>query len=604
MRPPVDTLECDILVLGSGGAGLFAALRAGDVDPRLTVVMATKGLAGKSGCTRMVQGGFNAVLDPADSLERHFADTLEGGAFLNDQDLAWALVEGAPKRIQELESRFGVFFDRDASGKIHQKPFAGQSFDRTVHRGDLTGIEIVSRLRDQLFARPVTVLEETRAVDLLSADDGAVAGALLLDMRTGRFLAVSAAAVLSGTGGGAPIYKISAPALEKTGDGVAACYRAGARLIDMEMMQFHPTGLLAGPSRVTGSVLEEGLRGAGGRLYNGLGERFMARYDPERMERATRDVVARAGYSEIMAGRGTPNGGVYLDVSHLGFEFVATRFPGMRERVLAVGRDLAKEPVEVSPTAHFHMGGVKIDPDGFTNLPGLFAAGEDAGGVHGANRLGGNGVAESIVYGARVGAAMAQWVREPGRRRPAVSAARVDALVARATRWLGRDGEKPARLRAELRELMWQKAGLIRSGPDLEAALAGLADIRERLERAGVRGGLAYNLAWHDALNVENMLVVAELLVQSALIRTESRGSHFRSDYPERDDARWLANVYVERGADGAPRFELRPVSLHRLRPGEARGAGVPGQRARDGELREDSGRRDGVPAARAGGGG
>jgi succinate dehydrogenase/fumarate reductase flavoprotein subunit len=575
-RPIVETLDCDLLILGSGGAGLFGALRATDVDPRLRVVMATKGLAGKSGCTRMVQGGYNAALSVEDSVERHFADTLKGGAFINDQDLAWALVEDAPKRIHELEGRFGVFFDRDERGRIHQKAFAGQSFDRTVHRGDLTGIEIVSRLRDQLFARPVTVLEETRAVDLLLADDGAVAGALLLDMRTGRFLAVSAGAVLSGTGGGAPIYKISAPALEKTGDGVAACYRAGARLVDMEMMQFHPTGLLAGASRVTGSVLEEGLRGAGGHLVNGLGERFMARYDPERMERATRDIVARAGYSEIMAGRGTPNGGVFLDVSHLGFDFVCRAFPGMRERVLTVGRDLAKEAVEVSPTAHFHMGGVKIDPDGVTNLEGLFAAGEDAGGVHGANRLGGNGVAESVVYGARVGGAMAGWVGRPGGRRRAARGSQAEALAARACRWLSRDGERPSRLRADVRDLMWQKAGLVRTGADLQACLDGLGEIRERLERAGVRGSPAYNLAWHDALNVENMLVVADLLIRSALVRTESRGSHFRSDFPERRDDEWLKNVYVERGPDGEPRLSVRPASLHRMTPEQAARAGAP----------------------------
>jgi succinate dehydrogenase / fumarate reductase flavoprotein subunit/fumarate reductase flavoprotein subunit len=573
--PAIEALDCDVLILGSGGAGLFAALRASDLDPRLRVVMATKGLAGKSGCTRMVQGGYNAALSPEDSVERHLADTLTGGAFLSDQELAWTLVVEAPQRLRELESRFGVFFDRDASGRIHQKAFAGQSFDRTVHRGDLTGIEIVSRLRDQLFARPVTVLEETRAVELLADDDGRVAGALLLDMRTGRFVAASAPAVLSATGGGAPIYKISAPALEKTGDGVAACYRAGADLVDMEMMQFHPTGLLAGPSRVTGSVLEEGLRGAGGRLYNGLGERFMARYDPERMERSTRDVVARGGYSEIMAGRGTPNGGVLIDVSHLGVEFVATRFPGMRERVLTIGKDLAKEPVEVSPTAHFHMGGVRIGPDGFTNLEGLFAAGEDAGGVHGANRLGGNGVAESIVFGARVGAAMARWVGA-GRTRPRARASRVEALATRACRWLGREGERPSRLCAEVRDLMWQKAGLIRSGPELTEALAGLAALRDRVERCGVRGAPAYNLAWHDALNVENMLVVADLLVRSALARTESRGAHFRSDCPARDDARWLVNLHVQRGRDGEPVLRETPVALHRMAPDQARDARVP----------------------------
>lgn len=503
------------------------------------------------------------MLSPEDSVEMHFQDTIKGGAFLNDQDLAWALVNDAPRRIYELESKVGCFFDRDEHGRIHQKAFAGQSFDRTVHRGDLTGIEIVSRLRDQLFARGVTILEETRAVDLLTAENGRVVGALLLDMRSGEFIAATARATLLATGGGAAICKISAPSLEKTGDGVGAAYRAGAEFVDMEMLQFHPTGLLAGNSRLTGSVLEEGLRGAGGILRNALGERYMERYDPQRLERATRDVVARAGYMEIMAGRGTPQGGVLIDVSHLGFQFVCEAFAGMRERVLTIGRDLAREPVEVSPTAHFHMGGVKINTECETNLPGLFAAGEDAGGVHGANRLGGNGVCESIVFGARAGNALARWVESqpllPYRQQ------QVEAIVARVTRWFGQTGERPARLRQEIRQLVWEKAGVVRNGPDLEECLVRLQEIRWRLERAGVSGPRQYNLAWNDAMNVENMLVVAELLVRSALMRTESRGSHYRTDCPQTDPA-WVKNVFARRGETGMELF-TRPVSLHRITP-------------------------------------
>src|SRR5688572_30799573 len=283
-----------------------------------------------------------------------------------------------------------------------QKPFAGQTFDRTVHRGDLTGIEIMSRLKDQLLARDnVHRLEEHRGVDLvLTPDRTEVAGAVLLDMRTGELILARARAILVATGGGATMYKIAAPSLEKSGDGVAMAWRAGARLVDLEMMQFHPTGLLAGCSRLTGSVLEEGLRGAGGHLKNGLGERYMGRYDPERLERSTRDVVSRSSFMEIMAGRGSANDGVYIDVSHLGAREVERMFPGMVERCRSVGFDLANEPVEVSPTAHFHMGGIAIDTECHANLVGLYAAGEDASGVHGANRLGGNGVAESIVFGA------------------------------------------------------------------------------------------------------------------------------------------------------------------------------------------------------------
>ena len=556
-------LSCDILIVGSGGAGLFAAIRAYDNNPKLNVVMATKGLVGKSGCTRMVQGGYNAVLNANDSLEMHFQDTIKGGGFLNDQELAWVLVNEAPQRIYELESRFGCFFDRDAQGRIHQKPFAAQSFDRTIHRGDLTGIEIVSRLRDQLFRRGVTVLEETRAVELLTDQGGSVVGALLLDSRTGEFIVANARATLTATGGGAALCKISAPSLEKTGDGVAMAYRAGAELMDMEMLQFHPTGLLAGKSRLTGSVLEEGLRGSGGYMRNAQGERYMERYDPVRKERATRDVVSRASYMEIMAGRGTANGGVWIDVSHLGFENVCRAFPGMRERVLIIGKDLAKEPIEVSPTAHFHMGGLRIDVDCASTLPGLFAAGEDAAGVHGSNRLGGNGVAESIVFGARAGNSLAEWVEEHPLRSPRQS--QVEEIVRRATRWFGQGGERPAALRDEIRQIIWEKVGLVRTGKEMDECLGLLQGLRERLDRAAVGGPRQYNLAWQDAMNVANMLDVSELLAQSALTRTESRGSHYRADFPQTDPA-WIVNVLVRRG-DSGMEIRTRPVSLTRVTP-------------------------------------
>ena len=560
-----ETLTCDVLILGSGGAGLMAALHAYDADPRLHIVLVAKGLVGKSGCTRLVQGGFNAVLHPADSVELHFRDTIRGGQFLNNQELAWELVTGAPRVIHELETKVGCFFDRGPDGCIHQKPFAGQSFDRTVHRGDLTGIEIVSRLHDQLFARGITFLDETRAVALVPAPAGdRIAGALLLDQRSGRFTLARAKVVVLATGGGPRMYKYSAPALEKTGDGYALAYRAGAVLIDMEMMQFHPTGLLAGASRLSGMVLEEGLRGAGGRLYNAQGERFMARYDPERLERSTRDVVARASYLEIMAGRGTPAGGVLLDVSHLGAEFVRRSFPGMVRRCAEVGYDLTRGPVEVTPTAHFHMGGVKIDRDCRCNLPGLLVAGEDAGGIHGANRLGGNGVADSTVFGARAGETAAALCTE----RPL---APIDLAAARAAQEaalcpLGREGENPFALRDALQTVMWERVGLVRDAAGLRAALAALAELAERAERTGVRGGPRWNLAWQQALDVQNLVLVARLTAAAALYREESRGSHYRSDFPARDDARWLVNVHQQRQAP-AERIWDEPVALTRLRP-------------------------------------
>jgi succinate dehydrogenase / fumarate reductase flavoprotein subunit/fumarate reductase flavoprotein subunit len=339
----------------------MACLHALDTDPGLKVGLAVKGLAGKSGCTRMVQGGFNAVLSANDSVDLHFADTIRGGAFLNDQELAWLLVNRAPQVIFELETRVGCFFDRNPDGSIHQKAFAGQQFDRTVHRADLTGIEIVSKLRDALFDLPVTVLEEHRAIDLLLGPGGEVAGAVLLDLRGGEFKVARARCVIVGTGGAATMFKLATPSLEKSGDGVAMCLRAGLECVDMEMMQFHPTGIIAGRARLTGMILEEGLRGAGAHLRNGLGERFMERYDPVRMERSTRDLVSRASFLEIQAGRGTPGGGVWLDASHLGADFVEGSFPGMCERMALLGKDLAREPVEVTPTAHFHMGGIRID---------------------------------------------------------------------------------------------------------------------------------------------------------------------------------------------------------------------------------------------------
>ena len=369
----MDEIETDILILGAGGAGLLAALHALEISPKLKIAIAVKGLLGQSGCTRMVQGGYNAVLNPADSLDRHFADTIKGGAWINHQELAWKLVEEAPRRIIELENKSGCLFDRNPDGTIHQKPFAGQSFDRTVHRGDLTGIEIMSNLRDSILETDIQVLQECRGLELVKAD-GRIAGAILLEIRTGRLIFARAKATLLATGGGATMYRISSPSLEKSGDGMAMAWRAGASFVDMEMLQFHPTGLLVGDSIATGGLLEEGLRGAGAQLYNGLGERFMERYDPQRLERATRDVISRSSFLEIAAGRGTPSNGVYLDATHLGEAFLLENFPGMVERCADHGFDLLHDRVEVSPSAHYQMGGVQIDVDCRTNLEGLFVA--------------------------------------------------------------------------------------------------------------------------------------------------------------------------------------------------------------------------------------
>src|SRR5258707_5959094 len=315
----METLDTDILILGAGGAGLFAALHAKQANPDLDVTIAVKGLLGKCGCTRMVQGGYNVALAPGDSAERHFMATIEGGGWLNDQDLAWLLVTTAPKRIRELENSLGCFFDRNPDGTIHQKAFAGQTFDRTVHKGDLTGIEIINRLAEQVWARDIQRLEEHRAVALIRAGDGdALAGVLMIDMRTGEFVFVQARAVLLATGGGPTMYKYHTPSGDKSCDGMAMALQAGLTLRDMEMVQFHPTGLLAGSdTRMTGTVLEEGLRGAGGYLLGGDGQRLLHQYD-DRLERATRDIGSRAMLAELDRGNTTPNGGLWIDMRHLG----------------------------------------------------------------------------------------------------------------------------------------------------------------------------------------------------------------------------------------------------------------------------------------------
>ena len=562
----IDVVETDILILGAGGAGLTAALHAADVSSALSIAVVVKGLFGRAGCTRMVQGGYNAVLTPPDSLEAHLMDTLNGGGWINDQEMVWRLVTEAPGRVLELESSYGCLFDRNAAGRIHQKPFAGQTHDRTVHKGDLTGIEIMNRLTEQAQARPaIRPFEECRAVELLRDDDGRAAGALLLDIRTGRFVAVRATATLLAMGGGPTMYRVIACSADKAADGIALAYRAGLTLRDMEMIQFHPTGLVIPGSLMTGALLEEGLRGAGGQLRNGRGERFMERYDPVRLERSTRDLVSRASFLEVTEGRGTRNGGVWIDVSHLGAEVVERNFRGMVRRCRDFGRDLARGPVEVGPTAHFLMGGVVVDPDCRTALEGLFAAGEDTGGVHGANRLGGNGVAESTVFGGIAGDVMAAFVA--GRSRPRVSPAALEAAAARATAPLGQGGAAEVyEIQRELRDVMWERAGLVRDAEGLVVAAATVERLAERLTTAGVPGHGSLNTAWQDWLNIDSQLTAARLIIASALTRRESRGAHWRRDFPV-SAATPPVSVRVAAGADGAPRVWTEPVAMTRAQP-------------------------------------
>ncbi len=566
----IERHQTDLLILGSGGAGLLAALHAHDKDPSLEITVAVKGLLGKSGCTRMVQGGYNVALAPGDSLERHFMDTIEGGKWLNHQDLAWRLVEGAVERIVELENRWGCFFDRNADGRLHFKAFAGQTVDRTVHKGDLTGIEIINRLAEQVWARGIARMEEHRALALIPSRDGQrLSGVLMLDIRTGTFRFVAAKAVLLATGGGPTMYLYHTPSGDKSCDGLAMALRAGLKLRDMEMVQFHPTGLIAGvDTRITGTIIEEGLRGAGGHILDGAGERFMHKYDP-RNERATRDVVSRGMYDQMKAGRTGPNGGVFITMAHLDPEMVRRQFKGMVTRCADVGFDLVSGRVEVVPTAHYMMGGVVYGLDCRTSLPALFAAGEDTGGVHGANRLGGNGVANSTVFGGIAGEAMAAFARTEG----AIvepDDATIEAAVSDALRPFSRKPGDLNQLRERLYRLMWDDVGIIRSEESLIRGGKALEDLAEELGETGLADtGRAFNLTWADWLSLDSLILTSRAIAAAALRRDDSRGAHYRSDFPGTGPLDRSENTFVTLEG-GHIAVTTEPVAFTRVRPGES----------------------------------
>jgi fumarate reductase flavoprotein subunit len=571
MAAAIDQLATDILVLGAGGAGLFAALHAHKANPSLDITIAVKGLLGKCGCTRMVQGGYNVALNPADSLERHFMDTIEGGKWLNDQELAWRLVTTAVERVHELENELGCFFDRNPDGTLHQKAFAGQSFDRTVHKGSLTGIEIINRLMEQVLASGTARLEEHRAIALVPDSAGErLAGVLLVDMRTGAFRLVRAKAVLLATGGGPTMYLYHTPSGDKSCDGMAMALRAGLPLLDMEMVQFHPTGLLAGgvETRLTGTIIEEGLRGAGGHLLDGAGDRFMHRYDAKE-ERATRDIVSRAMFEEMRAGRTGPNGGLFITMRHLDPKMVRRDFKGMVDRCRDVGFDLVGGLVEVVPTAHYMMGGVAFAPDCRTELAGLFAAGEDTGGVHGANRLGGNGVANSTVFGGIAGDAMAAWVETEGLLAEPDQAV-VAAAVERALVPFDRPAGDLNAIRERLYRLMWDDVGIIRDGAGLRGADKALAGLADELRASGVPvTDRRFNLTWHDWLNLESQILVSRAICAAALARDDSRGAHFRTDFPATGALDQSANTVVRLDGERLA-VTTRPVAFSRVRPGQS----------------------------------
>ncbi len=566
------TLDTDILILGAGGAGMFAALHAHQANPDLRIAIVAKGLLGKCGCTRMVQGGYNVALSPGDSLERHFMDTIIGGKWLPHQEMAWTLVETAIVRVRELENELGCFFDRNPDGSLHHKAFAGQTFDRTVHKGDLTGVEIINRLMEKIRALPLTGLEEHRALGLLPDRSGErIGGVLMVDMRSGEFRLVRARAVLLATGGGPSMYRYHTPSGDKSMDGLAMALRLGLPLRDMEMVQFHPTGLLAGENtRMTGTILEEGLRGAGGYLLNGNGHRFMQDYDPA-AERSTRDIVSRSMYNEMRAGRGTPLGGIYLTLSHLDPDAVRAKFPGMVRRCSDCGFDLINDRVEVVPTAHYLMGGLLCDVHTRTRIKGLYVAGEDAGGMHGANRLGGNGVANSTVFGGIAGETMAADLAADDEWGGLVELDpdAIDRERDRALRPLHIPAGNLSVLRQRLMDLMWTEAGIIRTREGLERGKAGIRALRQDLDHTGIGGGqsLAFNLSWHDWLNLENLLDLSEVICQAALARENSRGAHYREDFTAPGDLASSTFTVIQRDQADLTVSQW-PVEFTLIRPG------------------------------------
>lgn len=570
LKNDIDRHDTDILILGTGGAGMFAALHAQQTAPAGTkITIAVKGLIGKCGCTRMVQGGYNVAMGGGDTVERHFMDTISGGKWLPNQDMAWKLCEQAVVRVRELENEVGCFFDRNPDGSLHQKAFAGQTADRTVHKGDLTGIEIINRLMEQVLSRPIEKLQEHRAIGLIPTKDGtALAGVLFIDMRTGKFRFVRAKAVMMGTGGGPTMYKYHTPSGDKTMDGLAMALRAGLPLRDMEMVQFHPTGLLAGDhTKMTGTVLEEGLRGAGGQLLNGSDQRFMFDSDA-RGERATRDVVSRGIYAEMRKNNTSENGGVYISMAHLGPDNVRKKFSGMVKRCADSGFDLAAGKVEVVPTAHYFMGGVVVDADTRTEMEGLYVAGEDAGGAHGSNRLGGNGVANSTVYGGVAGEVMGRDIR-------AINALRdpdetvLSAEIERAQQPFSKKPENIQVLRHNLQETMWEDVGVMRTEYGMERGIKRVQGISDELMTVGVdSSNLAFNLTWHDWLNMRSLCDVSDVIAKAGIARENSRGAHFREDFPEPGDMESSYFTVARKSGDEVD-VTREPVQFTIVKPGE-----------------------------------
>ena len=550
-----ETTTTDVLVLGAGGAGLRAAIAAAEGGARVLVVC--KSLLGKAH-TVMAEGGVAAAMHNVayqDTWEVHFADTMKGGKLINDWRAAELHARESPERVLELE-RWGAVFDRTWQGRIHQRPFGAHTYPRLAHIGDRTGLELLRTLQDRaVHTERVDVHMETTVFKLLKSD-GRVSGALAYRRADGGLILYRCAAIVLASGGAGKMYRVTSNSWESTGDGTAMAYDAGAELRDMEMVQFHPTGMVW-PAGVRGILVTEGVRGEGGVLRNRDGERFMERYDHERMELSSRDIVARAINSEVGAGRGSPHGGAFLDITHRKPEYIKAKLPSMYEQFLKLANvDITRQPMEVAPTIHYAMGGVRVDAETCAaSVPGLFAAGEVASGLHGANRLGGNSLSDLLVFGKRAGEAAAESAgKTSGAGAGSLDEQEVDGAIGVLLAPLDRPaGESPYKLMAEIQDVMTTHAPIVRDGAGLQAGLDKLADLRARAETCGTGGSgtRAFNPGWHTAYDLRSMLVNAEALLRSALERRESRGAHARSDYPKLDEDMGKVNFVTFKTAEG-----------------------------------------------------
>jgi succinate dehydrogenase / fumarate reductase flavoprotein subunit len=553
-----ETHEHDVLVIGAGGAGLRASIDA--LAQGVSVGVVCKSLLGKAH-TVMAEGGIAAAManvDSADNWRTHFRDTMRGGKMLNNWRMAQLHAQEAPDRVRELE-HWGALFDRTQDGQILQRAFGGHTFRRLCHVGDRTGLEMIRTLQDRGVQQGFDVYMECTVVRLLK-DGPRCAGALAYWREQGRFVLFKAKSVVIATGGIGKAWRITSNSWEYTGDGMALAYQAGAELMDMEFVQFHPTGMVWPPG-VQGILVTEAVRGEGGILRNKNGERFMERYDPKRMELSTRDVVARSIYTEVREGRGTEHGGAYLDISHKPAEYVKRKLPSMYHQFKELADvDITKGPMEVGPTCHYMMGGIRVEAEtAQSTVPGLFAAGEAAAGLHGSNRLGGNSLSDLLVFGRRAGLAAAKHARE-------VSSATLDAAqIEQAERealtpFQRQAGESPYAIHRDLQEVMQNLVGIYRNREDVQRALLEIEKLKERLEVVSVEGSRMFNPGWHLALELKAMMTVAEAVARSALVREESRGAHSRIDFPDLDPV-WGTKNNIIRQEGGAMALRQNPIS-------------------------------------------